>query len=307
MEPLRVALPLGIGDCHWSVQKLRGLSELHGGRPIRAFVNESEHHHSWRYLALVPFIAEAQRSECAPHSIRHELAQGYQDERWATREGSRDWNGFDYVMVANGHLEAGRRIEAFFPDVPTDYTYDLEIPTDVAADAERKIPRRRVLLYPSGCGPNAGFHGNTWTVDHWRQVISLLNDAGHEPVLIGAPTEDDMTYRDQVVWRATGLRFLDRVGSTSHGEVLAAIRDSAAWCGLNSGLGIVAASQYVPTVMLWADNRYRCRGAHTQLHHRMQRSWLCEEQLATYRTVSYGSPEISPAHVVEQILEVARS
>lgn len=307
MKPLHVALPLGIGDVHWVCTKLRGLSEHHGGRPIHAHVSKSPNHASVGYLKLVPQIAKAYEDSRAPYNIVSELKPGgYQDKRWATLEGSANWNGFDYVLVANGHLERGEPLATYLPELETEHSYPLDIGAEDVQYAHGLAPPGSILLYPSGTGPNFGFHRHTWTRAHWARTVHLLNEAGVEPVLVGANTPDDLTYCQRVVQAMSGARYEDAVGKTSIPQIMAMIRDAGTWCGLNSGLGIVSAMLGTPTVMLWADRRYPTDGD-VLFDPRMHRSWLTDDQCETYRTFSFGSPELTPEDVVHAILEVCRA
>jgi Glycosyltransferase family 9 (heptosyltransferase) len=306
-NPLHVALPLGIGDCHWVCAKLRGLSQYHGGRPIHAYVNRSPSHLSVGYLALTPMIASALESARAPSDVARQLPPSHRDPRWSTLEGSRGWNGFDYVLVANGHLERGERLETWLPELPTDFSYSLNIPPAARVRARQLAPPGSVLLYLSGIGPNRGFHRHVCSIGLWVHVAELLNAAGLAPVLIGAGTRDDLTYRDGFLAAAAGrARVHDITGQTSIAEVCAVIETAAAWVGLNSGTGIVAAMMGRPTVMLWSDSRYPIPGAVEPLHTNMRTSWLVPSQLARYRTISYGSSELTAVNVVARTLEVVR-
>jgi hypothetical protein len=64
-----------------------------------------------------------------------------------------------------------------------------------------------------------------------------------------------------------------------------------------------------PTVMLWSDSRYPIPGVRAinlPLNSNMRTSWLHESQLASYRTKSFGAPDLTPENVVADILEVMR-
>jgi hypothetical protein len=307
-DALHVALPLGIGDCHWVCAKLRGLSDLHDGRPIHAYVNRSPSHVSVGYLELVPMIARAIESARAPCDVARELPPSHRHHRWSTLEGCRGWNGFDYVLVANGHLERGERLETWLPELPTEFSYPLAIPTVARARAAALVPAGSVLVYLSGIGPNRGFHNHVCSIGLWVRVCELLNAAGFVPALIGSNTPDDLGYRDAFVSAAAGrARVQDAVGQTSIAEVCAIVETAQAWVGLNSGTGIVAAMLGVPTVMLWSDSRFPIPGAIEPLHTNMRSSWLSPPQLARYRTISYGSPELTAVNVVSRTLEVIRA
>lgn len=315
LDPIRVCSTMGIGDCHWTCTKLRALSEIHGGRPIHVHVNTGPDHRSVGYLDLVPFVEKSYTDPRALYLLT-ELAEGekvrdpsqyYKDPRWSTLEGAKGWRGFDYMLIANGHLERGLPLSSWLPDLATEYSYPLDIPANDRAYARALAEPGAVLLYPSGVSANRGFHRNTWSVYDWTEVIERLNAQGIVPVLVGAKSENDLAYREKLMPALKGTRFDDTIGLTNIPQVLAMIEDAGVWCGLNSGLGIVSAMRYTPTVMLWADSRFPIRGSSTYtMHPNMQRSWLSEDQLATYRTLSYGSPDLTPENVVASILEVKR-
>jgi hypothetical protein len=286
--------------------KLRALSEHHGGRPIHAYVNTSPDHRSIGYLELVPFIEKAIDSSRALYHLQDDLDEDYKAEKWATLKGSSGWREFDYVLIANGHLESGKPLSTWMPELATEFSYPLNIPEAAREYARRWDPPGSVLLYPSGTDANYGFHRNTWTVRNWAEVISRLNAEGIVPVLVGAKSKADLAYQRLLVGACRRSRYVDTIGKTNIPQVLAMIEDASVWCGLNSGLGIVAAMRSTPTLMLWADARYPIRGSST-MPAAMQRSWLSEDQLETYRTLSYGSPELTPAAIVENILAIRRA
>jgi len=310
VEPLRIAVTLGIGDVHWAIQKMRGLKEHHGGRPLEVHINKSPGHATVNFLRLVPLIDQAVEGEKGIYGIRG-LEPTHRHPRWSSLKGSACWKGLDYAFFANGHLERGERIETWMPELETDYTYPLAFPPSAVERAEAMVPDERpAVIYMSGNNANAGFHNDTWKPDDWWHVIRGLNEAGVRPCLVGADTKDDRQYRVRL-WDEMGRRgqldVVDLIGQTSHAEVFHIIQRASFWVGLNCGLGIVAAMLGTPTVMLWSDDRYLIPGqGRTVLHHAMQTSWLSEEQLATYRTLSFGSPGLTPEAVLAAIMEVRR-
>lgn len=308
-KALRVSLPLGIGDCHWACQKLRALGEMEG-LPIHAYVNESPSHASVGYLEMVPFVEKAICSPLAVYDVWMEMPPNHRDVRWSERSTARAWGSFDYVVVANGHLERGERIETFFPDVATDYTYELNIKDEDRQYVRNRWGTNRTLLYLSGVGPNWGFHRNWWKPEHWVEVIQLLNAEAEIPLLVGANTYDDLKYMEQVeaLAKAAGATYDNSVSFTNIPQYCALIQDAAIWIGLNSGGGIVSAMQQTPTLMFWSDSLFPgvCDPANktVPLHTNMKTSWLNEAQLKTYRTLSYGDPQFTPQRVIELAREI---
>ncbi len=307
-EPLKVAFALGIGDVAWSLMKIRALSKMEG-RPVDAYVNCSPNHVTVGFLELIPFINKAVQSDKAPYDINAVMPPNPRDPRWASLEGCRNWGeGMDYIAVCNGHLERGERIETFWPELETEHDFPLLIP-----EADRQYIRDmgaegRVLLYPSGVGPNNGFHRGTWESAYWVNIICQLNGLGIRPLLVGANTKDDLEYARWIERDAKkfGAAWDSLVGKTTIPQYCAAIEAARVWVGLNSGGGIVSAIRGTPTVMMWSDSAHAIPGVGTVLHTNMRTSWLAEHQLNTYRTLSYGSPELTPPNVIKAILEVIR-
>jgi hypothetical protein len=304
---LRVALPPGIGDVHWVCTKLRALKALEGGRPIKAYVAQDFAHASTGYLDMVPFVDASEYSADAPRMLDDEMGGNHRDPRWSTLKGCRHYRGFDYWLVANGHLERGDRLESWLPELDTEFTYPLNIPQ---AARDKVADWGRVLLYPSGVGPNQGFHASWWRPTDWVEVVARLNAEGVRPVLVGAAQQDDGSYRDTLRYLLDRdqLLYEDRVGHTNLPEYCALIERASVWVGLNSGGGIVSAMRGTPTVMLWSNQNFPIQGVdyRNQLHPFMQTNWLTEGQLASYRTASYGSSDCTPARVAHLALEVAR-
>lgn len=278
VDALRVALPTGLGDAHWCVQKLRALKALHPGRPLHAETARTPWHESWNYLKLVPFIDSA--CEGKHLASVDELKPRFTDPHWTKLENCKGWKGFDYVLCANGHLETGGRIEDFLPELATDYTYPLSF------QSECHYPGS-VVLYPSGVGPNSGFHGNWWTQEHWRKTIRLFAEAGVTPVIVGASTKQDMDYAKAMLSGVESL-VTNLVGKTSTDEVLHLISKAKLWMGLNSGLGILSAMMGTPTIMHWSVKPFG------KLHPAQPYSWLEERQLSRYRVFAYGDPGFTP-------------
>lgn len=313
-EPLKVALPLGIGDAYWSTTKFKALSALHGGRPIWAYINESPNHQTVNFLNIVPSVARAFRSERAPYDVWKDLPPNHRFPRWSTLKGCERWREFDYVLVANGHLEKGLPLETWLSELETEWEYPLDIAVEDRRYAHGIMGERgRVLLYLSGIGPNGGFHNHRWTVQDWVEVAELLNAAGVRPLLVGANTPDDLGY-EKWFRKASGDRDIadSAVGWTTVPQYCALIERARCWVGLNSGGGIVSAMLRTPTVMLWSDGKYDIPGVakNNVLHTNMKWGWLRPERRngadSTYRTISLGSEDMTPRAVAQATLEAMR-
>jgi hypothetical protein len=314
MRVISVALPLGIGDVHWCAQKFVGLRAFYPGKPLHCYVNESPNHKTVEYLKLLSVVDEAYQSNRAPYDIIRELPGTYKDPKYATLRGSRNWRDFSFVFVANAHVEAGKHIKDWMPELATEYTLAYKFPTDVHQRCSGLMPHgRTVLLYPSGIGPNYGFHRDWWSPLLWALVVLEFNKYNIIPTFVGANTADDVNYMKSVegyLKTYECAQYFNAVGKTDMASYIYMIMKARGWMGLNSGGGIVAISVNCPTVMFWADNRFPIKdemGLTAQnFNPMMQYSWQSAEQLKVYRTLSYGSPSLTPQEAVKQMLEVIR-
>lgn len=306
MKPIRVAFPLGIGDCHWPCQKIAGLSKMFGHAPIHAYVARSPNHNSVGYLELMPCIEKAEFSENALTRIRFQMPPDYRDERWRTLEGSAGWNGFDYLFCANGHIEEGKPIADWMPELETQYEFDYVIDAQSQSDSRRLMPYPEVLLYMSSLSANVGFHKMWWRLEDWVEVIRLFNGRGIVPTMVGANTEGDLNYNNMIAQERPAIEFKSIVGRTTIPTMVDLLKRCRVWMGLNSGFGIVSASMGTPTVMFWSDDRWPLVREEWLLKEAEQRAWLRYDQLEVYRTFSYGSPDMTPEAVVSKAMEIMR-
>lgn len=316
-EPLdtdycHVAVPLGIGDSHWALMKLRALRDR-VGMPLCVHVNESSDHATVGYLNMVPFVDKAICSQLAPYGLpKNQVPPSHLSGKWATLRGSANWNGLHYLFAPNGHLELGRNIRGWMPSLETEWNVEV---TWTDSDRERSevlMPEPTVLCYLSGTGPNRAFHGGWWSPQHWANLVVLLNENGIVPIAVGADTSSDHGYMTGCAhaFMRSGARIEPLVGKTTIPDYLLLIRRCSAWVGLNSGGGIVSASMGTPTLMMWADKRYPVGKPHPGFHPGMQRAWIDDdgdpEKTKTYRTLSYGSPDMTPENAARMIVEMAR-
>lgn len=288
MADLRITLPMGLGDVHWVLQKMRAFRRYVGpNHRLIACIAHGPHHQSSNFLRLTNFFDEVR---VEPDALRG-VPPGHMEPRWSTIDGSHGWRGYDFCFQANGHLERGDRIESWLPELETEYWYPLNIPDDVVNKW-----RPRILLYPSGTGPNNGFRTG-WGREQWQAIVRLLNYHGLVPTFVGAGTADDVGYFERL--HLVG-DFEDLVGKTTTADYLVLIRCCRVWFGLNSGGGILAGMMRRPTVMLWSDSTYGGK-----LHPNMATSWLPPDQ-DWYKWFPYGKPGMEQEAAEQLVKEAMR-
>lgn len=327
--PLRVAFPVGIGDCHWVLLKMKALSRFFDDRPIHAFINEGPDHATIGFLKMCPQIQEAFVDKNAPYGYDFKPRVDFKGEtnpvdhgsryhrHWALLENCINVGDYDVWAIFNPCVDAGISFDELWPELNpyggTDYEYELNIPAD-AQEYVKQFGEKPLVFYPSGVSANRLFHYNLWTKEQWALSAKRLNEAtGREIVVVGSSSKSDLDYwRDgenplREIFDSLGVNYVDAVGKTNLYQYCAIIKGASAWVGLNSGGGIVSAGMKVPTVMIWSDSAYPIQHSNAiNMHTNMQRSWLNEAQQKTYRTLSFGSPGLTPESIAEKTLEVMR-
>src|SRR6185369_2064602 len=98
----------------------------------------------------------------------------------------------EIYLEANSHVEAGKRIEGFLPDLPTSYKLDFKTTNLDEIRMMDKIgkhfDRKLIGIY---CASYAGsLNWGTWMNTEWLKLINLMNGPDVTFVVIGAPYDD---------------------------------------------------------------------------------------------------------------------
>ena len=135
-----------------------------------------------------------------------------------------------FYLEANTHLEAGKRIENFLPDLPT--TYTLPYVTNTNAD---KYPAGLVAIYTSAYS-NAR-HWNLWGASEWNKLLDKL---GKQYILIGAPYDVGIDLNRPDVISSVGEPLP---------VVIEILKKSKYFIGFPSGLSIIGETLGAPNFM----------------------------------------------------------
>lgn len=244
--PKTIRVCSGIGDNIWLLQKLVNSGErfnfkLAGEAPRRGKA----------LFELLPSVSFS--AEYAPHtSIACAALLNAQKncETWA--EITRRYPP-DFHLSANGHLEFGRRIEEFLPDLKTSFAIDWM--TSPAAKAEA------ALLTPVGT-KWIGLFGSSyasqrvwsfWGAEEWSRLASALslrfgNVIGF--VVIGAAFDSDLAGRLVENLSRHGRR-LSIVIARPLEVVVEVLKRLSYFFSFPSGLGILAPTVHCPTLMFY--------------------------------------------------------
>lgn len=254
MSDLRVITTCaGIGDFIWLAMKLINAKEkfhvvLPDGSPKRGH----------QILDLLPQIVES-----------HEYAPGLTykiiNSNNAQRE-KKQWSKIiakSFYLSANNHLEEGRRIEGWLPDLPI--TYKLEYATTetdkLTTEALLKEDRPYIGIYTSAYSNSR--HWNGWGVEEWFKLIRFLHKKNIAFVFIGASYDIGITQEIIKQCDELGVSYVDTIGQPLS-VVIEVLKRLNYFLGFPSGLSILNESlgkggtmfypmHLKPMMNAWAD------------------------------------------------------
>lgn len=214
----------GIGDFLWLAMKL-----INTGERFNIIMPDTAPQRGHQLAELLPDLINkiTYQSGWSYNKIRHLNAQRHHGT-WDKIKGD------TFVLEANSHLEAGRRIERFLPDLPT--TYRLPYPSNPC-----NYPSDLIAIYTSAYS-NAR-HWGMWGADQWNELLDRLSK---QYILIGAPYDVgiDLSHRTDVV--------------SSVGEplpvVVEILKRSKYFVGFPSGLSILAETIGTPNFMHYPEH-----------------------------------------------------
>lgn len=154
------------------------------------------------------------------------------------------------LLEANQHLELGRRIEEWMPDLPARWDFPINTTQEHRDKALAKLsPHSEKPMVGISCASYRGAEAwKTWKASEWIDLLKRVLEMGWQPVMMGG-SWDDVT---EDVAEALGLPCF--VGKTHIGTAVEMHKLMKAYIGFSSGLGIMRVCMGLPTIMLWPDH-----------------------------------------------------
>ncbi len=248
-------MPAGIGDAVWCLVKLAALLRQEGADAAVVDAEETPLPRTKDFLEHFDFVARAgytrwHITEADPH-VRPDGTYNYAPSQPS-------WHGeFDWMLQANGHLEAGGRLADWLPHLEPEWDlakrFRFRPEETAAAEAfEREVGGRYLVMFAASEAANTreGHNrGPLWTPTQWAALCALLLADGVQPVFVGA--EWDRSYFERHLRPVLPAGVLDRIGCWPIGTTFAVIQRSAGVVAFQSGLGIFAVYLGVPCAMWW--------------------------------------------------------
>jgi ADP-heptose:LPS heptosyltransferase len=144
-------------------------------------------------------------------------------------------------LTANRHVESGRRIEEFFPDLPTSYRFNYMTKQTDALAAEKILydeSKRYVGIYTSAYSNARNVGG--WEVPEWFKLIRLLHAKNRDIifVIVGAPYDVGITEELIKEMSAERIRYINTTGQPLP-VVIELLKRFSYFIGFPSGLSII--------------------------------------------------------------------
>lgn len=250
---MKIAVPSGIGDVSWIYSKLGALGlewEVSDGWPARTVP----------YLEMLPGIKKATYGGFQYNDIlRWQQAVGILDTpRWsdcvALEAGT-------LYMSANRHLELGRRLEDWCPDLSTDFHYEIRVESRQTVKAAALLEGMRRPIFGISAASYRGSEAwKTWRYEQWSHFLRmLLAHAGGSVLLLGG-------FWDDLTSSLVDDGYRDVVGKTDVGTCVEILRNIEGYIGFSSGLGVIRTVLNKPAFCLWPDHQVELSTSWAPMH-----------------------------------------
>jgi len=238
MRTIRVCA--GIGDNIWLIQKL-----VNSGERFRFKIAGDMPQRGKQIFDLTTGIVE---------NAAYDTGFGSADAiKWAVQH--KLWSEVkeeDFYLTANTHLEKGRNLTEYFPDLPTTYKVPWAVEEKDALEAAALLPTgvRYVGLY--GSCYSVLRHWAFWDVARWAAVARAVAALAPQVtfVVVGAEFDIDLGRDLCGALAANGLKHVALLGRPL-GVVIEAMGRLAYFFSFPSGLGPLAVSVGCPTMMFY--------------------------------------------------------
>jgi len=239
-----IALPSGIGDISWAYSKLVNAGafnyEIADGWPYR----------SVPFMELLSGVKKANYEQFTFHDIVvfEQATRIGHHPTWGDLNNGRGMTRI--LLEPNMHLEMGKPLAEWLPDLPTEYHYQINArPWDVRRAADLLADYKRPWTGISAASYRGSEAWRTWGYQQWSKFLHMLQaEIGGTIILMGG-FWDDLT----ATLEADG--YPCTVGKTSVGAAIELLRLLDYYIGFSSGLGVIRTVLDKNAFMLWPDHQ----------------------------------------------------
>lgn len=297
-------VPQGIGDSIWALLKVQSIA---AGEPINIFIacidkNNSAEARSLDFVRRFKFVNSAEMYEMPMNGNAGCVLQSGPpaDEDGLYRYISEETvlPGIDYILIPNGSLERGIRLEDWQPGYDTNW----KVMDDFSFDTPLVSIENYVVFFMSSAESNtiSGHNRNgIWSPLDWVELGECIQEElGCKIVVVGASY--DRSYYSDYVQPLLNYQWIDLIGQLGIGQTYSTIKGARFVISYQSGIGIVANYMGVPAGIFW-----RAKGDSISPHsyisfdERMAEAWVNPVMIeqGKYLPLIYGR------HGVEYIVD----
>jgi hypothetical protein len=303
----RVMVQAGIGDIAWLYQKIHGLAHRWCS-PVELIVAGDLPHRAQEFIELLPGVRFGGYGEFTSDEVIAAIAE---KPLPMTMD---EMRGLTLPISVNGHLEHGRRIESWYPEIET-MTGPLPLKTTDGHRAKaaeilaREVPVKRRGRKPKTSRPTRPIVGvyaaslaaarswGFWDAAEWAEIVTGIRKAVEcDFVMIGAEWDDEFQHNiiSRMVEMSKGITFR-RCAGQSFGVAVEVLRGLDLLIAFPSGIPIVATMIGTPTVWWLPDRKLATGGNVSQLT-----GWIPKsiDEAGLIETRSFETPEDAIAGVL---------
>lgn len=250
----------GIGDAIFVLQKLVNQPER-----FHFELTDKQPQRGKQLFDLLPQITESARYVAGVKSYK-DIEHIPVPESWDSITDQR------FYLQCNGHLEAGKRIETFLPDLAASYV--LPYVTGVEVD----LPKDKPLIGIYTSAYSNARHWGGWRMAEWFKLIGLLG-YGYRYVIIGAAW--DIGIPEQLCKQLPEGSYINTVGEPLP-VVLEILKQCEAFIGFPSGLSILNETAGCKRTLMFYPKHLR----------KMMNAWADPKRIESgeYKGCQFGDP-----------------
>lgn len=296
MNNLKIAVPAGIGDTLWLMTKMQSLLRKLGKDKLEISVCSDSLRRADEFLSSFSFVDSVNYNN---YQILESRIVN-EDGTYAYATSQPNWHHeFDWFLQCNGHLEEGKRLEEWMPELETNWSVfdeynwkasDIEFASDFV-----NIHANYVVFYfgPKSGNTSEGHNrGPIWKPEDWTTLGEHYLCKGYKVVVVGAGY--DRSYLELV----PPFEYIDLVGKLSIGKTLLLVSNAYRMVGYQSGITISAAYLGVKGGGFWrpygdsiATTRF------VSFRDEMASAWVPPSMLNKWAPLTYGRD------TVEKVIE----
>jgi hypothetical protein len=242
VKNLRIALPDGIGDCHWTLLKLESMKKKLKAKRMTLITQSTPKHHATDFLKLVPFVdsVESDRSLNLSCSSR---------DGWFV-----DKNSLYYLWAFRGLQKNNNDINQWMPEFDVNYNYPIDIPEsdwEYAENYVKQLGYKPIIFHMSWRSLDTGQVSNYWSADKFNELAELIYSHTKRKIVIVAQKFEQELVRNYID-RYSPSKYIDLSAQTTLPKLLALMSNASFVFGFQSGVTFLSVHAKIPSALLWA-------------------------------------------------------